>query len=262
MADGDGHESITARERETWDRVGENWLHGFAFVTEPCAPLLIEAASIEPGMRVLDAGCGAGNITALLAQTGASLTGFDLAPGMVAAARKHFPDVEFLEANAEDLPLDDGLFDAVTCCYVAHHFAHPDVAFGEFVRVLKPEGRFVFAHPAEMAFAAPFFTGVEAHHTPEDVTSGPLFGAEDPAIWKSMIVGAGFAECSVQERIMPYRTDSYDVLMDCFRSFMPPLPEDTWNKIWATSLETAESFRDGEELVFNNRVLLGVASKA
>jgi hypothetical protein len=119
----------------------------------------------------------------------------------------------------------------------------------------------VFAHPATMEFSVPFFLAVEAHHTLEDITHGALFAAEDPALWKSTIVGAGFAECNVEELVMPYRTDSYDTLMECFRSFMPPLPEDTWSKIWSASLENAESYRDGQEIVFNNRVLLGVASK-
>ena len=228
-------------------------------VTAPYGPLLIETAGIRADMRVLDVGSGPGHISAQLAETGAQVTGVDIAPQMVSAAQEHFPEVEFHEANAESLPFDDRTFDAVTCCYTVHHFARPELAFREFLRALKPGGRFVFVHTLAMEFAGPVFTAIDTHHTLDDLTHGPLFGAEDPNLFRSVIDSAGFGKCSLEERVVPYRTASYDALMEGFRIFMS-LPDDTWDKIRGASLENVEAYRDGDEFVFNNRVLLGVAT--
>ena len=75
-----------------------------AFAIEP----LLDAARVGPGVRVLDVGCGPGSLSAAAAARGALVTGVDLAEGMLAQARRNHPEIEFVHADAEDLPFDDG----------------------------------------------------------------------------------------------------------------------------------------------------------
>ncbi len=74
----------------------------------------------------------------MMADTGATVTGIDLVPAMIETARAQHPDIEFVEANAEQLPFEDDAFDAVLVNFSIHHFARPDVVCTEIRRVLKP----------------------------------------------------------------------------------------------------------------------------
>ena len=73
---------------------------------------LLDAAGVTAGMRVLDVGCGLGDLAAAAAARGAVATGTDLAEGMVEAARGRHPGLEFVLADGEALPFEDGAFDA------------------------------------------------------------------------------------------------------------------------------------------------------
>src|SRR2546422_618933 len=63
---------------------------------------------------------------------------------MIGQARRHRPDLEFLEADAERLPFSSGSFDAVVMNFGVLHLSNPDMAFTEARRVLRPGGRFAF----------------------------------------------------------------------------------------------------------------------
>lgn len=93
--------------------------------------LAVRLTQISSACRVLDIGCGPGQLTALLAGIAANVAGIDFSPGMIAEARKRYPRVEFNVANAARLPFNDGSFNVVVCSYVAHHPARPFAAFRE-----------------------------------------------------------------------------------------------------------------------------------
>lgn len=109
----------------------------------------LRVAAVRPGERVLDLATGTG-ITAIAArERGASVTGVDLTPELLAVARQKaatsgFTDIDFREGDAEALPFADASFDVVlsTC---GHMFA-PDQAkvAAELARVTRPGGRVVF----------------------------------------------------------------------------------------------------------------------
>ncbi len=96
----------------------------------------------RPGERILDLGCGTGQLTAEIARSGAEVTGVDSSAGMVAEARRNYPDLRFQIGDATALGFDAG-FDAVFSNAVLHWVRDaPAVARG--VRnALKPGGRFV-----------------------------------------------------------------------------------------------------------------------
>ena len=93
------------------------------------------------GTRVLDVGCGLGDLAAAAAARGAVATGTDLAEGMVEAARRRHPGLEFVLADGEALPFEDGAFDATLSAFVINHMPDAERGAAELVRVTRPGGR-------------------------------------------------------------------------------------------------------------------------
>ncbi len=105
------------------------------------AGAVVEWLDARAGERILDLGCGDGQLTARLVATGALVTGVDASPEMVAAARGRGIDAH--EAAAERLPYADRSFEAVFSNAVLHWVRGQDAMMDEVRRVLKPGGRFV-----------------------------------------------------------------------------------------------------------------------
>ena len=107
------------------------------------------ASQLAPGRRVLDAGCGVGYGTAMLARAGATeAVGVDVAPEAVRAAAANAPqDASFREADLRALPFADASFDLVVCFEVIEHVAEQDAVIAELARVLSPDGVLAISSP-------------------------------------------------------------------------------------------------------------------
>lgn len=107
-----------------------------------------------PGWRVLDAGCGTGNLLAHISRTRpeALLTGIDFAPAMLRRAAKKVNSSSKVTVRQMDLnhplPFAGSKFDAVVCVNVLYAVEDPERLLRELHRVLKPNGRFVLVNPA------------------------------------------------------------------------------------------------------------------
>ena len=103
---------------------------------------LIELLSPKQGERILDLGCGTGDLTYQIKQRGARVMGVDHSEAMLAAARKKYPDIPFLLADARKLNLQVQ-FDAVFSNAVLHWIKQPQAVLHSIWNVLLPQGRFV-----------------------------------------------------------------------------------------------------------------------
>lgn len=96
---------------------------------------------LKPGDRVLDAGCGEGVLSCLAAQRGVNVVGVDISPPNIAAARRLAAEwgveVEFQEADAENLPFPDNSFDVVLSSHVLEHLPDLDAGLHELYRVSR-----------------------------------------------------------------------------------------------------------------------------
>src|SRR4051794_5836632 len=106
------------------------------------------AASVAEGRRVLDAGCGMGYGSELMAASGAaSVDALDLAEPVVAAAQAATGSVRFRVGDVCELPFEDGVFDLVVCFEVIEHIEDQPRALDEMHRVLAPGGLIAVSSP-------------------------------------------------------------------------------------------------------------------
>ncbi|MEV6626432.1 GrpB family protein [Amycolatopsis sp. NPDC051106] len=150
-------EEILARARaEQYDGYSEAYAeHAEKSVTNALydRPAIVDLAGDVEGLSVLDVGCAAGHLSALLAERGAGVLGIDSSAGMVSVARERFGDVARFEQADVSRPLElpDASIDVITASLVLHYLADWGPTLAEFRRVLKPGGALVFSvhHPGE-----------------------------------------------------------------------------------------------------------------
>jgi len=133
---------LKARHRKMWasgdyPRMVETWLL-------PLGPRLVEACDVRAGQRVLDVAAGTGNASLPAAERGARVTASDLTPELLEAGRRRAEaqglDLEWTEADAEDLPFEDGSFDVVMSTIGVMFAPHHQDAADQLVRVCRPGG--------------------------------------------------------------------------------------------------------------------------
>lgn len=152
----------TYSPKDYWAGLAENFHSadavGFAPVLHPGAPRwfnrqidklqfrairrALAMGEIQPGVRVLDVGCGTGRWVRRYRGFGFSATGIDATPGMLRLARQSGTDAPLIAGEANRLPFPDAVFDLVSDITVVQHI--PTViqaaALSEMVRVLRPGG--------------------------------------------------------------------------------------------------------------------------
>jgi SAM-dependent methyltransferase len=151
----------------------------------PLGPRLVQACGIGSGMTVLDVAAGTGNASIPAAETGARVTASDLAPELFEAGRARAEragvELEWVEADAENLPFDDGSFDVVMSSIGAMFAPHHEAVANEFVRVCRPGGTVGMLNwtPEGMIGALFKTMGPFAPPPPPGAQPPPLWGNED-----------------------------------------------------------------------------------
>lgn len=258
---------VSRFENETWSRCADSYPDTFHLLTGRTIALLVRAAGVRAGIRVLDLGAGPGDGTAMLAETGATVAGVDFSRTMVATARRRHPGLTFHDGDAEVLPFADGAFDAVVSNFVVHHLARPAAVFREVSRVLAPGGRFAFvvwASPEEQTGFGVFFAAVQAHHTLDALPQGPLFGVTDRAVYDDLARDAGLQGLQLTKHEVSWEMDGLEPLLHglCVWGNIAALPQTVQHRIEATTRANAAPYQLGGRFVFPHSVLLGAMTKS
>src|SRR5512137_2751511 len=100
------------RQGQLWGAAPRDWTE----LQEPfCRPLwqdTLSALGVKPGVRFLDAGCGAGGASVLAAALGCEVTGLDASQALLEIARERLPQARFIHGDLEHLPFPDAHLDA------------------------------------------------------------------------------------------------------------------------------------------------------
>lgn len=114
--------------------------------------VVAEAVNARPGEQVLDLAAGTGTSSVPFARAGADVIAGDISEGMLAEGRRRNPGIEYVYADALDLPFGDERFDVVTVSFGFRNMQDSERALQEMRRVLKPGGRLVICE-----FSRPVF---------------------------------------------------------------------------------------------------------
>ena len=136
----DEDEAVRARFAETADRVAEASMRRLEGLQERVG----EFVDLNGDERVLDVGAGTGPMAFALSPHVREVVALDLVPELLERGRAHadrFPNVEFVEGSALDLPFELGSFDLVVERAVLHHTTRPELVVAEMTRVCRIGGR-------------------------------------------------------------------------------------------------------------------------
>jgi SAM-dependent methyltransferase len=189
-------------EHEGWERVADKYNSVWSSSTRQFIPPLLDAADVSEKMSILDVGCGPGYVSAASAERGAFPTGLDFSKEMVAIAKKMFPQIEFREGDAQNLPFADASFARVLANFALLHLADPERACAEAFRVLKPGGKFgftIWAPPSQSPYAKIIDDAINAYANIDvDLPTGPphyLFAGREE--FRQALERAGFDGASM-----------------------------------------------------------------
>ncbi|MFI5446114.1 class I SAM-dependent methyltransferase [Polaromonas sp. UC242_47] len=176
-------ESLKVRLKATW--MAGDYGH-FAKYLEPGALTFLERLSVAPGTRMLDVGCGAGQIAIPAARAGVRVTGVDIALNSIEQARARAQaeglDARFNEGDAEMLAVADGTFDLVVSLIGAMFAPRPERVAAELIRVCRPGGRIVMANWTPEGFVGQMFKTIGKHVPPSPLMPSPLLWGNEATV--------------------------------------------------------------------------------
>lgn len=186
---------------------------------------LAEACDVRWGEDVLDVAAGNGNVTLAAARRGGRVVSTDYVPSLLelGARRAHAEglDVKFQAADAEDLPFEDGSFDAVLSTFGAMFAPDHATTAAEMIRVCRRGGRIGMANWTPDGFIGRMFK-VLGRHLP------PPAGVLPPSLWGDRahletLFGAEAASIAATPRAFNFRYQSAAHFIDVFRTWYGPV---------------------------------------
>ncbi len=178
--------STTQELNELKIRLKATWMAGdydlFSRFMEKDAEQFFRRLAVTPGARLLDVGCGAGQLALIAARAGAQVSGCDIATNWIEKARARAAaeelQVAFEEGDAELLPYLDAQFDVVTSLIGAMFAPRPDRVAAELTRVCRPGGMIAMANWTPAGFVGQMFKTIARHIAPSGMPSPVLWGDE------------------------------------------------------------------------------------
>lgn len=224
MNDTPDFQAATQAQQATWAK-GD-----FAMVANLvvyASETLAEALEIVPGERVLDVATGSGNgALAAARRAWGNTVGADFVPALLERARERAAaerlEIEFVEADAQELPFGDGEFDVTMSIFGAMFAPDHEKAAAELLRVTKPGGRIGMANWCPDGGLQDFFATIMKH------TGGPPPGVKPPVLWGGEdyvreLFGDDVAELRAERRKSRQAFRSADHYLEFFRDYFGPI---------------------------------------
>jgi ubiquinone/menaquinone biosynthesis C-methylase UbiE len=187
---------------------------------------LAEALDIVADQRVLDVACGSGNgAIAAARRAWGNTVGADFVPALLERGRERAAaerlEIEFVEADAQDLPFEDASFDVALSIFGAMFAPDQEKTAAELLRVVKPGGRIGMGNWTPEGSVGKMFGTIAKHAPPPPGLNSPLlWGTEDRL---RELFGDGVSELRIERRISRQGFRSADHYLEFFRSYFGPI---------------------------------------
>jgi len=222
MNDSPDFGAITQIQQGIWSKGDFAMVAGIVF---NASENLAEALDIVPDERVLDVACGSGNgAIAAARRSWGGVVGADYVPALLERGRERAAaeklDIEFVEADAQDLPFDDAGFDVTMSIFGAMFAPDQPKTASELLRVTKPGGRIGMANWSAEGSVGQMFQTIAKHAPPPPGVESPLrWGNEDNV---RSLFGDGVSEISFERRISRQPFRSAEHYIEFFRTYFGP----------------------------------------
>lgn len=186
---------------------------------------LCEALDLRAGERVLDVAAGNGNATLAAARRWCDVVSTDYVPALLERGRSRASaeglQVQFEQADAENLPYADHRFDVVLSTFGVMFTPDQDKAAAEIARACKPGGRIGLANWTPASFVGEIFKLMGKYVT-------PAAGVKSPALWGTEarlreLFGARLGSIAIESRNFVFRYHSAAHWLEVFRTFYGPV---------------------------------------
>jgi len=186
---------------------------------------LCEALDLRSGSKVLDVAAGNGMVSLAAARRWCEVTSTDYVPALLecgqARASAEGLSIDFIEADAENLPFADAAFDAVVSTFGVMFTPNQSQAATELMRVCKPRGKIGLANWTPEGFIGQVFKTLGKYLPPPA-------GAKSPALWGTRtclneMFDAGASSIKAEPRVFNFRYQSPEHFLDVFKTFYGPV---------------------------------------
>ena len=231
--------TLKTRLKTTWES-GDYGI--FAKYLEKGALEFFDRLQISAGTRLLDVGCGAGQLTIPAAKKGIKVTGIDLAENLVLQARekaqKEGLQFEVDQGDAENLPFSDESFDVVMSLIGSMFAPRPELVASEMIRVCKRGGKIIMGNWTPEGHVGQMFKIIGKHVPPPSNFPSPLLWGDEKTC--RMRLESGVKELKITRYLYPFEYPfAPKKVVDFFIEFYGPT-----NRGYAT-------LNDSQKMVFH-----------
>jgi len=186
---------------------------------------LAEALELVPDERVLDVACGSGNGAISAARrTWGGTVGADYVPALLERGRERALaerlEIEFVEADAQELPFEDASFDVAMSIYGAMFAPDQEKTAAELLRVVKPGGRIGMGNWCPDGAVGKMFGTIAKHAPPPPGIPSPLAWGTEERLRE--LFGDGVSELRTERRVSRQPFRSADHYIEFFRTYFGP----------------------------------------
>lgn len=215
-------DALKVRLKSTWES-GDYGI--FAKYLEAGALDFFDRLDLKPGIRMLDVGCGAGQLTIPAAKSGIKVIGLDLAQNLVDQARERARaeglDIRFEQGDAEDLPFEGDSFDAVMSLIGSMFAPRPELVASEMVRVCRPGGRIIMGNWTPSGHVGQMFKVIGKHAPPPAIFPSPLLWGDEAKARERF--ADGVKDLQITSFLYPFRYPfGPDEVVDFFITYYGP----------------------------------------
>lgn len=222
MNDGPDLQAITQIQQAIWSEGDFAMVANLVYFPSES---LAEALEIVPDERVLDVASGSGNAAIAAARRAwGNTVSSDFVPSLLERGRERAAaerlDIEFVEADAQNLPFDDASFDVTISVYGAMFAPDQAKTAAELLRVTKPGGRIGMANWTPEGDVGGMFKTISKHAPPPP-------GIDPPVLWGTEervreLFGDGISDLQIERKISRQTFRSSDHYIEFFRTYFGP----------------------------------------